>query len=92
LRKKLKKKITEVKRDNGWNRERDVKERYENFIQVIKEKLGETTPKRKTENHFGNGGQGNITNKEKQPECVWWNRECDKIIRLRKAKLLKLYK
>jgi hypothetical protein len=47
LREKVKEKITEVKRDNGWNRERDVKERYENFIQIIKRKLGETTPKRK---------------------------------------------
>jgi hypothetical protein len=30
-----------------------------------------------------------IGNKEKEPECVWWNRECDKVIRIRKAKLLK---
>jgi hypothetical protein len=27
--------------------ERDEKERHENFIQIIKEKLEETTPKRK---------------------------------------------
>jgi hypothetical protein len=44
---KVKEKITEVKMDNGWNREGDVKERYENFIQLIKGKVEETTPKRK---------------------------------------------
>jgi hypothetical protein len=44
---KVKEKITEVKTHNGWNRERDVKKRYENFMQVIKGKLEETTPKRK---------------------------------------------
>jgi hypothetical protein len=27
--------------------------------------------------------------KYEQPECVWWNRECDKVIRIRKAKLIK---
>jgi hypothetical protein len=54
---KVKEKITEVKRDNGWNRERDVKEMYENMIQIIKGKLEETTPKRKNKNNFGNGGQ-----------------------------------
>jgi hypothetical protein len=36
-----------VKTHNGWNRERDVKEMYENFIQIVKGKLEETTPKRK---------------------------------------------
>jgi hypothetical protein len=56
---------------NGWNRERNVEERYENFIQMIKGKLEATTPKRK--NNLGNGGQGKIGNKEKQPECVWWD-------------------
>jgi hypothetical protein len=35
----VKENITEVKTHNGWNRERDVKERYENFIQIIKGKL-----------------------------------------------------
>jgi hypothetical protein len=44
---KVKEKITEVKKHNGWNRERDVKERYEYFIQIIKGKLRETTAKRK---------------------------------------------
>jgi hypothetical protein len=51
LRKKLK-----VKTHNGWNRERDVKERYENSIQIIKGKLEETTLKK----NLGNGGQGKI--------------------------------
>jgi hypothetical protein len=41
---KVKEKITKVKRDNGWNKERDVKERYDNFTQIIKGKLEETTP------------------------------------------------
>jgi hypothetical protein len=54
---KVKEKITEVKTPNGWNRERDVKERYENFIQIIKGKLEETTPKRKNKNNLGNGGK-----------------------------------
>jgi hypothetical protein len=44
---KVKEKITEVKTHSSWNRERDVKERCENFIQIIKVKLEETTPKRK---------------------------------------------
>jgi hypothetical protein len=35
----VKEKITEVKIHNGWNREKDVKGRYEIFIQIIKEKL-----------------------------------------------------
>jgi hypothetical protein len=34
---KVTEKITQVKTHNGWNRERDVKERYENFIQIIKD-------------------------------------------------------
>jgi hypothetical protein len=37
--------------NNGWNRESDVKERYENFIQIIKDELEETTPKRKHSNN-----------------------------------------
>jgi hypothetical protein len=45
---KVKEKITEVKTHNRWNRERDVKERYENFIHIIKGKLEETTLKEKT--------------------------------------------
>jgi hypothetical protein len=44
---KVKENITEVKMKNRWNREKDVKERYENFIQIIKGKLEETTPKMK---------------------------------------------
>jgi hypothetical protein len=44
---KVKDKIMEVKTHNGWNRERGVEERYENFIQIIKGKLEETTPRRK---------------------------------------------
>jgi hypothetical protein len=75
---KAKEKITEVKTHNGWNRERDVKERYENFMQTSKGKLEGTTPKRRNKNNLGNGGKEKIENKEKQPECVWWNRECDK--------------
>jgi hypothetical protein len=31
-----KEEITELKTHNGWNRERDVKERYDNFIQIIR--------------------------------------------------------
>jgi hypothetical protein len=50
-------KITEVKTYNGWKREWDVKERYENFIHIIKGKLRETTLKKK---NLGNGGQGKI--------------------------------
>jgi hypothetical protein len=69
-------------------RERSVKESYENFIQTIKGKLEHKTPKRKNKNNLGIGGQGKIGNKEKS-ECVWWRRECDKVMRIRKAKLLK---
>jgi hypothetical protein len=58
---KVKEKIMEVKIHNGWNRERDVKEKYENIIKIIKGKLEETTPTRKNKNNLGNGGQGNIT-------------------------------
>jgi hypothetical protein len=54
---KVKEKITEVKTHNGWKRERDVKERHKNFIQIIKGKLVETTHKRKTQNNLGNGGE-----------------------------------
>jgi hypothetical protein len=42
-----KEKITEVEMHNGRNRERNIKEWYENFIQIIKGKLEETTPKKK---------------------------------------------
>jgi hypothetical protein len=38
--KKLKKKLRKSKH-NGWNREWDVKERYEDFIETTKEKLEE---------------------------------------------------
>jgi hypothetical protein len=62
---KVKEKITEVKTHNGWNRERYVKERYENFIQIIGAKLEETTPKRKNKNNLGNGEQRKRGNKEK---------------------------
>jgi hypothetical protein len=86
---KVKEKFADVKTHVGWNRVRDVKERYDNFIQIIKGKLAETTPIRKNQHNLGNGGQGKIGNREKQPECIWWNRECDKVIRIRKAKLLK---
>jgi hypothetical protein len=86
---KVKEKITEVKTHNEWNREMDVKERYENYIQIIKGKLEYTTPKRKYKKNLGNGGKGKIRNERKQSECVWWNRECDKVIRIRKSKLLK---
>jgi hypothetical protein len=55
---KIKEKITEVKTNNGWNREMDVKERYENYIQIIKGKLEDTTPKRKNKKNLGNGGKG----------------------------------
>jgi hypothetical protein len=48
------------KSHNGWNRERDVKEKHNNFIQIIKGKLEETTPKRNNRNNIGNGGQGKI--------------------------------
>jgi hypothetical protein len=67
--KKVKEKIAEVKTHDGWNRERDVKERYDNVIKIIKGKLAETTPKR-NRNNLGNGGQGKIGNREKLPECV----------------------
>jgi hypothetical protein len=43
----VKEKIMEVKRRNRWNRERDVKERYVNFTQIIKGKLEQTTPRKK---------------------------------------------
>jgi hypothetical protein len=86
---KVKEKITEVKTHNGRNRERDVRERYENFIQIIKGKLKGTNPKRKNKNDLGHGGQRKISSKDKQPECVWWTEECDKVIRIRKDKLLK---
>jgi hypothetical protein len=36
---KVEEKITEVKTHNGWKREKDVKERYENFIHIIKGKI-----------------------------------------------------
>jgi hypothetical protein len=86
---KVKNRITEVKTRNGWNRERDVKEGKDNFIQIIKGKLEQTAPKRKKKpNNLGNGGKGIIGNKEKQPECVWWNTECDKVIRIRKLNCL----
>jgi hypothetical protein len=87
---KVKEKISEIKSHNDWNRESYIKERYQNFIQVIKGKVEETTPKRKNKYNLGNGGKGKIRDKEKQPECVWLNTECDKVIRIRKAKLLKL--
>jgi hypothetical protein len=86
IRGKFKEKITEVKTHNRWNRERDVKERCGNFIWIVKEKLEETTPKRKKK--LGNGGQG-IGSQDKQPVCVWWNRESDMVIRIRKATFLK---
>ncbi|PNF30200.1 hypothetical protein B7P43_G08428 [Cryptotermes secundus] len=82
-------KIREVKTHDGWNRERDVKERYDHLIQIIKGKVADTTPKRKSQNNFGNGGHGTTGNREKQPACIWWNNECDKVTRIRKAKLLK---
>jgi hypothetical protein len=44
---KVMKKIMEVKTHNGWKREGTVKGRYENFIQIIKGKLEDTTPKPK---------------------------------------------
>jgi uncharacterized protein (DUF608 family) len=47
---KVKEKNTEVKRHNGWNRERDVKESYENFIHNIKGKVEDTTSKKEREN------------------------------------------
>jgi hypothetical protein len=79
-----------VKTRNIWNRERDVKERYENFVQIIKGKLEETTPGRKDKNKTSQmDDMGKIGNKEKKTEYVWWNSECDKAIRIRKAKLLK---
>jgi hypothetical protein len=86
---KVKEEIAELKTHNRWNRERDVKERYDNFIQTIKGKLEETTPKRNDKNNFGNGGQGKIGSKDKKPEFIWWNGECGKVIGIRKAKLLK---
>lgn len=82
-------KIREVKTHDGWNRERDVKERYDHLIQIIKGKVADTTPKRKSQNNFGNGGHGTTGNRGKQPACIWWNNECDKVTRIRKAKLLK---
>jgi hypothetical protein len=87
--KKLRKNITEVETHNEWNREKDVEERYENCTQIIKGKLEETTLKRKIENNLENGGQGKTGSKDKQPDCVWWNGECDTVIRIRKAELLK---
>jgi hypothetical protein len=80
---------TEVKTHNGGDRERDGKERFEKCIQTNKGKLEENTPKRRNKNNLGNGGQGRIRNKEKQPECVRWNRNCEKVIGIIKAKLLK---
>jgi hypothetical protein len=44
---KVEEKITDGKTHNGCNRDRDVKERYENFMQIIKGKLEETNPKKK---------------------------------------------
>jgi hypothetical protein len=84
---KLRKKIREVKMHIGWNREGDVKERYESFNQISKGKLGETTPIRKNTKQLRKWRTRKI-GKDKQPECVWWNREFDKVIRIRKAKLL----
>jgi hypothetical protein len=62
---KVKGKITEVKTRKGWNRERNVKETYDNFIQIIEGKLEETTPKINNKNNFGNGGKGKIGSKTK---------------------------
>jgi hypothetical protein len=53
----VKKKIMEVKMHNKWDSERDVKEMSDNFNQIIKRKLEETTPKRNNKNNVGNGGQ-----------------------------------
>jgi hypothetical protein len=53
--------------------ERGVKERYKNFIQIIKEKLEETTPKGENRNNPGNGGQGTIGSKDNQ--CVYGGTE-----------------
>jgi hypothetical protein len=55
--KKLKKNSRKQKRITDGT-ERDVKERYENFIHIIKGKLEEPTTKRKNENNLGNGRQG----------------------------------
>jgi uncharacterized protein YktA (UPF0223 family) len=60
---KVKEKITEVRTHNGWNEDRDVKEKYENFIQIIKAKLEETTTERKHKNNSGNEGKRKIENK-----------------------------
>jgi hypothetical protein len=34
-----------IRTHNGLHRDRDVREKYENFIQIIEENLGEITPK-----------------------------------------------
>jgi hypothetical protein len=78
---KVKEEITELKTHNGWDRERDIKERYDDFIQIIKGKFEETTPKRNDKNNLGK-----IGSKDKKSECIRWNVECDKIIRIRKVK------
>jgi hypothetical protein len=44
----------------------DIKERHDNYIQVIKGKLEETTSKGNDKNNIGNGGQGIIGNKGNQ--------------------------
>lgn len=55
---RVKESILEVKTRNRWNRERDVKEKYDNFMKIIKGKLEENSPKRKNKNSIRNGGQG----------------------------------
>jgi hypothetical protein len=55
--KKLKKKSRKSEHITDGHKKRDVKEKYENFIQIIKGKLEETTPKRRNKNNLGNRGQ-----------------------------------
>jgi hypothetical protein len=86
--KSYKEKIMEVKTHNGWNRDRVAKERYKNFTQIMKGRLEETAPKRKNKNNLGNAGKEKIGKKEKQPECVWWYRECNAVIRIEKLSCL----
>jgi hypothetical protein len=49
--------ITEVKTHNGLNREKNVRERYGNSIQIIEGKLEEINPKRNNKDNHGKGGQ-----------------------------------
>ena len=66
----------------------DPLSRYDNFIEVLNDSILESLPKNKKNQSTPTNIA--LKNNNSKPNCLWWNDNCDKVIRQRKAAVLSI--